>query len=411
MLSQTIRHWIWSGIVDQDLEDQSPVRICNALSFCFFVVAILQLPILILFWPTAGSVFLPIYAATLVGAALVPVANHMGSLTIARQLLMFSYAIYILTGSIVWQTNIGIQHFMLLGIFVCPFVFYSWENKQSVGYMFAFALVYFSLVTGFTLRRPFTEIEGQFPLWLSFINSLFFTISALSCSYFIQKNLKKSWLKIHADQTRANQLLENTFPKPLITKLKSEGQLQNEHLPQVTVLFADIQGYSKLCQTYSAQDVVALLSDLFSRFDIITRQYKLEKIKTIGDEYMAVSGAPIYDNQHADLACQCALDMQKAFHTICVEYQLKTAIRVGLATGNVIAGVIGKDKYSYDIWGNAVNLAAQMQSLCEPGRIQVSQSTAELSEHKYAFSLREEVKVKGIGSINTFWLKGIKTHV
>lgn len=378
---------------------------------CFAFTALIQLPFLIIFWTQAGTHFWPFYLGCLSACGFVPVFNHLGKIHFARITLIFAFFCYILTASIYWQENLGIQYFMLLGVFGCPFVFNANENIKALIFMLFFSFGFLGLDAFFiNLTFAYGDIL-LFPMWFWLFNSAVFTVSAFACSFFVQQSTKSSWRRLYSDHKSADLLLASTFPSSLIRQLKRFRKIPNQDISLVTVLFADIQGYTLLCNERPAEEVVNLLNELFSRFDLLTRQYKLEKIKTIGDEYMAVAGAPEFDHKHAVSACKCALEMQRVFSSFTTQFGLTCRLRIGLATGNVVAGVIGKDKISYDIWGQAVNLAARMQRLCKPGLIQVSQDTAQLARHVFAFTSRGEVIVKGIGKVHTYWLTGTKNSV
>ncbi len=404
MFSRLIKNWIGSGIDRLHPLSIDPIRIANALSLWIAMVLISQIPILISYWSVFGHRLMPLLFACLVMVLAIPICNYFKKFFLARNLLVASFSIYICASTFIWNVNLGTQYFLLLGVFACPFFYFPRENRLSLTNMILFIGLFFILETYFSLQLGNKVQSAENFSGLRHTNILLFCISTLVCSFFIQRNTKISWLKQHKDSKKSQQLLENTFPKAFVDNLKTDAPILKKHLPQVTVLFADIQGFTDLCQQQSTHGIVCLLDDLYSRFDSITTSFGLEKIKTIGDEYMAVSGAPNFTHQHAELACLCALEMQKCYAIFCQDNNLKTGLRIGLASGNVVAGMIGTDKYSYDVWGNAVNLAARMQKLGETGKIQVSQVTAELAMHLFQFSLRGEILVKGLGKIKAYWL-------
>lgn len=381
-----------------------PMRITNALSLWLALVLVSQLPILLLHWLSTGQYLINALVFSLCLSIAVPLGNHFNRFQYSRALLLVSFGLYVCVSALVWEADLGTQYFLLLGVFTCPFIFFPHENRLSLVAMLMFICLFLLLESYFVLQSDKGLGPGDNLSGLKNVNTLLFSVSVLVCSFYIQRNAKISWLKQHSRHQQAQKLLENTFPKSFVDKLQADPTRLNEHIPQVTVLFADMQGFTSLCQQQSAQRIVSLLDDLYTQFDAITRSFGLEKIKTIGDEYMAVSGAPVFTHRHAEYACQCALEMQKCFSAFRETNQLETGLRIGLASGNVVAGMIGQHKYSYDVWGNAVNLAARMQKLGETGKIQVSQVTAELAMHLFSFSLRGEILVKGLGKMKTYWL-------
>jgi class 3 adenylate cyclase len=149
---------------------------------------------------------------------------------------------------------------------------------------------------------------------------------------------------------------------------------------------------------------------VFSAFDDLARRHGLEKIKTIGDAYMVVAGVPEPRADHAEAMAEMALDMQAGLGRLCEPLGLDLAIRVGMASGPVIAGVIGRDKFSYDLWGDTVNTASRMESHSLPGRIQVTAATYERLHDRYQFEERGDIEVKGKGRLKAYLLVGRRSH-
>ncbi len=156
------------------------------------------------------------------------------------------------------------------------------------------------------------------------------------------------------------------------------------------------------------EDVVALLDQVFTEFDKIAAYYELEKIKTIGDCYMAVGGIPMPRADHAERVAGAALDMLPALNVLGTRLDKPLSVRIGLHTGDVVAGVIGRQKFIYDLWGDTVNTASRMESQGVGDRVQVTEAVRELLDHRYAFEPRGEVEVKGKGMMPTYFLVGAR---
>ncbi|MBD0335237.1 MAG: MASE1 domain-containing protein [Cyanobacteria bacterium Co-bin13] len=208
------------------------------------------------------------------------------------------------------------------------------------------------------------------------------------------------------EKEKSEQLLLNILPHPIATRLKEDQATIADHFAEVTVLFADIVNFSRLSAQLSPQELVALLNDVFSRFDELADQHQLEKIKTIGDAYMAVGGLPHYRADHASAIADFALDLQATVVEFSRRTQRPFQLRIGINTGPVVAGVIGTKKFIYDLWGDTVNTASRMESFGIAEHIQVTEATYQVLKETYAFEARGEISIKGKGNLHTYWLKG-----
>lgn len=216
--------------------------------------------------------------------------------------------------------------------------------------------------------------------------------------------------QIQIEREKSERLLLNVLPKPIADRLKQGHHTIADNFAEVTVLFADIVNFTRLSVNLSPTDLVQLLNQIFSAFDRLVEHYDLEKIKTIGDAYMAVGGLPTPRTDHAEAVAEMALDMQQTitqFMIPCAELeQHPLKIRIGINTGPVGAGVVGTTKFAYDLWGDTVNIASRMELHGLPGQIQVTASTYELLKDKYVFQPRGTIEVKGKGEMVTYLLTG-----
>lgn len=202
------------------------------------------------------------------------------------------------------------------------------------------------------------------------------------------------------------RLLLNVLPEAIALRIKAGETTIAEHFSDVTVMFADIVGFTELSAQRKPEEVVDLLNRIFSVFDIFSEQYNLEKIKTIGDAYMIVGGVPNPCDDHAESVAQMALEMQDTVRLLARSLKLNLAIRIGIHTGAVVAGVIGQKKFSYDLWGDTVNIASRMESHGESGKIHCTDVVAERLAGKFAFEKRAPLEIKGKGLMNTYFLVG-----
>jgi class 3 adenylate cyclase len=204
------------------------------------------------------------------------------------------------------------------------------------------------------------------------------------------------------EKAKTETVLLNILPSIISDRLKEgEMQIADAHT-EVTVLFADLVGFSKLARGVSASELVRMLNRIFSTFDRIVRDEGVEKIKTIGDCYMLVGGIPVARDDHAPAVARVGLAMLEALKTFNQEQGTELEIRVGMHSGPTVAGVIGIHKYTYDLWGDTVNIASRMESTGLPGRIQLSAKTAERLQGLFNLESRGDVDVRGIGHIHTY---------
>jgi PAS domain S-box-containing protein len=209
---------------------------------------------------------------------------------------------------------------------------------------------------------------------------------------------------LNAEQEKSERLLLNILPKPIADRLKQFHGVIADSFESVTVLFADLVSFTRMSSELSPQDLVDLLNLIFSTFDTLCETYGLEKIKTIGDAYMVAGGIPIPTEKHAEAIACMALDMVDKVAELRDLTGRPLQIRVGIHTGAVIAGVIGTQKFIYDLWGDTVNVASRMESHSEVGKIQVTAATYELLKHKFDLVERGAIEVKGKGLMQTYWL-------
>ncbi len=211
------------------------------------------------------------------------------------------------------------------------------------------------------------------------------------------------------------RLLLNVLPSSVVDRLKgrkdimgdSFSQLIADSLPEVSVLFADVVGFTKFSEGISPEVLVTVLNDIFTRFDKIADHRGLEKIKTIGDCYMAVAGVPFALPNDAERAVDMAFDMLRALDQFNQQENYKLNIRIGISTGAAVAGVIGKRKFLYDIWGDVVNTASRMESQGVAGRIQITDSTRKNLGQSFQLEMRGSIDIKGMGHMDT-WLLSVR---
>jgi adenylate cyclase len=210
--------------------------------------------------------------------------------------------------------------------------------------------------------------------------------------------------QLQVEQEKSEQLLLNILPQPIAERMKKGETNIADSFPDVTVLVADLVGFTTLSAHIGPEQIVQLLNEIFSAFDLLTEKNGLEKIKTIGDAYMVAGGISFPRPDHAEASAELALEMQTEIARLNNEYDTSVRLRIGICTGAVVAGVIGRKRFAYDLWGESVNLACRLESTGEAGKIQIAESTYERLKDKYQFEPKHSLDVKGHGALSAYWL-------
>ena len=210
--------------------------------------------------------------------------------------------------------------------------------------------------------------------------------------------------QLQIERAKSERLLLNVLPKAIAERLKAGQRTIVDSFIDSTVLFADIVGFTRIAAKQSPQRTVQLLNEIFSSFDRIAEQLELEKIKTIGDAYMMVSGVPVIRNDHAEVCAAAGFEIIEAVRAFNRRHSLDWSIRVGMNSGPVVAGIIGTKKFAYDLWGDTVNIASRMESHGQPGQVQVSEVTKKLLEAKYDFQPMGVIDIKHSAPMPTYLL-------
>ncbi len=225
-------------------------------------------------------------------------------------------------------------------------------------------------------------------------------------SYIFDRTANRLQGALEKEHERSESLLHNILPKAIANRLKDEKKTIADAFAQASVLFCDIVGFTTYSSGSPPEKVVSMLNDIFSRFDDLAEKHGLEKIKTIGDAYMVAAGIPKERPDHAQAIADMALDMLETVKRFNATTGSTLQVRIGINSGPVVAGVIGKKKFIYDLWGDTVNTASRMESFGVPGEIQVTEATAALLGTNYVTEKRGTVDVKGKGPIVVYLLKG-----
>ena len=207
-----------------------------------------------------------------------------------------------------------------------------------------------------------------------------------------------------SERERADRLLRNVLPERVARRLKRDGGTMAERFDSASVLFADVVGSTPLFAGMDPGEAVDWLNEVFSAFDELVGRHGVEKIRTVGDSYMVAAGAPAPRDDHAEAICRLALDMVEAIERVPPRRGRQLQFRIGVSSGPMVGGVIGTERFHYDVWGDTVNIASRMESHGEPGRVQVTQATVDLLGPGFGVEERGMTEVKGRGSMPTWFL-------
>lgn len=271
----------------------------------------------------------------------------------------------------------------------------------------AVTIAYHTFVTVVVAHDPREDV------WFATFFLLVFAAIGMAAAYGLEHFGRLVFLRereLDAERQRSDTLLRNTLPDEIVERLKAPdapevGSIADGH-PAVTVLFADLVGFTERANQIAPHDLVVVLDNVFTAFDNLADHLGMEKIKTVGDAYMAVAGAPEPRPDHASAAAEMALGIVEGLTGLRWPTGEPMQARVGIASGPVVAGVIGRRKFAYDLWGDTVNLASRLESNGQPGRILVAETTAELLNHRYTLSELCVIDVKGKGPTEARFLLG-----
>jgi class 3 adenylate cyclase len=259
-------------------------------------------------------------------------------------------------------------------------------------------LVFRLLVDPEPVLLVLTEVVREVSLWLA--------ILLLGDAVHSRRTLTRQQRLLEAERARSEGLLRNMLPESIAERLKQRQEVIADASPQVTVLFTDIVDFTSHAERSPPEATVALLNELFSQFDALTESRGLEKIKTVGDAYMVAGGLPNPRPDHARAVAELALEMLDLAARRSFPDGEPVRLRIGIDTGPVVAGVIGRRRFSYDLWGDTVNTASRMETTGIPGCIQITERTRELLGDRYVLRERGKIQVKGKGKMLTYFLSG-----
>ncbi len=398
-LSETVKWLLQLGTSGYDADTRRRLMIMNAIAY---LIAITTAGYAVQLSMLDAETFAPVIwlNAALVGVAvLVPLSHRINDvaggllIVITEWIALFVFSMYMGRPS-----GLHLKYFVGAA---APFVVFGLGRIRLI-LMTVVSGLLLHLYVWFNFPRRYAILDAGHDLIDSiYLQAAVTTVALIAASVWYAFSLAES------AKAETESLLRNILPDSIVARLKAtpDEVIADTH-SNVTVMFADISGFVALSRALGSQRVVELLNKIVRRFDRLAAKHGVEKIKTIGDAYMAVAGVPEACPDHAARTVAMAHDMLRVVDGMRNEIDVDLEIRIGIASGPVLAGVIGSQKFSYDIWGETVNLASRMEGAGARGRILVAESTRDELGDGYDFEEREPIEIKGVGTVRT-WFVGL----
>jgi adenylate cyclase len=399
------------ALIGADPQDDDDTRAGKAL---LVLISVLILPVALLwsilylaFGSPVGWVPLGYFTVLLAAIVVFSRTRNFGQLLLVNQVaILFAPTLSMIPlGGFLDAGGVG-----LWGIFA-PFGALVFSDARSAARWFAaWAVVFLSsglageLIGGVSPTVPRWFTSTMLALNVTVGGLLVFTLLALFAD-----QRRNALAALRVEQAKAENLLLNILPQSVADRLKAEPRTIADQFSSASILFADVVDFTPLSEGLSPTELVGMLDRLFSHFDELAERHELEKIKTIGDCYMVAAGVPSPRPDHARALALMALDMQAAMSSVDEVGQLGLELRVGINSGPVVAGVIGRKRFLYDLWGDAVNTASRMESHGTKGRIQITRATKELLDDEFVYEPRGTIPIKGKGEVEVWYLVGRQT--
>jgi adenylate cyclase len=309
--------------------------------------------------------------------------------------------VYVTVYALVWGWQSHTQFFLPMVLFLTFLLFDPRRWRWTATYSGLIAVSYLGVAiwfhSGGTELITTSDAYLRAQEWLGVVGVLGLSLAFGFYAWFTIRAAERGEA---AERARAESLLLNVLPAAIAERLKAGETSIADRFDEVSVLFADVVGFTPMSAAMSPQRSVELLNEVFTGFDGICERHGVEKIKTIGDGYMAVAGAPVRADHHARVLALAALEMRDWLTSLDIPLQ----VRIGINSGEAVGGIVGRAKFQYDLWGDTVNTAARMESHGEPGRIQIGPATRRTLGNAFECAPRGPIEIKGKGTMCTWWL-------
>lgn len=337
---------------------------------------------------------------------MLPLLHRFGSLIAAVVFVIIAFSSLTFVGSQL-GTDSGVQFYYLVSASLAVLVMgdeHLWLAGTTVAVGAALVVAMQFLVPGDTGLQPEWALTAGFV-----VSTVGASLMIFATVWYAMREVSRAEAAMEVEYSRSEALLANILPGQIAARLKdpAHGVIADRY-DEASILFTDIAGFTEQASEIPPTELVRFLDRLYTTFDRLVDRHDLEKIKTTGDSYMVVSGVPTPRADHVQAIAQLALDMSKAVAGLRDPRGNPVPLRMGIATGPVVAGVVGARKFFYDVWGDAVNVAARMETTDQVGRIQVPENVYELLRDDFVLEERGEIDIKGKGVMRTWYLVGRK---
>jgi len=413
-LSRTLARLADAGVpAGMSASEAKHVRFCNLTAAASFVCAVvfwsLELPI-ITDWGHTTTLELNIMLARGLGVILflLPLWLNVRQHPAAARLVLVGVALlYVISSSVIFGASAPSHLFTIVIAAAALATFPEHEHRRMWGIIGVCLLAFAVMLWLRERNQPLILVQRQeVRLALEVTTSFGALILAVIIIRVLRVTARRSELQAMHEHERADRLLLNILPEQIARRLKDDPQTIADGFHDVTVLFADLVGFTPMSEKMAPRAILQLMDEVFTRFDALVDQFGLEKIKTVGDAYMLAGGLPNPTASHAEDVAGMALAMLNEVRDIRGPNGMPLSIRIGIATGPVVAGVIGRKKFLYDLWGDTVNTASRMESSGEVNTIQVTETTWRRLRGQFDFRERGEIEIKGKGRLMTWFLEG-----
>jgi class 3 adenylate cyclase len=402
----------WNNLIGIGIDSQTPASETRQIVFLNAVVLLVlilvgQNIVLGLIYNVPPALLL-LFMAHGLCIGIVLLWNKLRFYLFARLWFAVAATIFLSTYQVLMGTESRWDVFLVVCVFLQCLMFPATQRRWMVAAMIFTGICFFAV--DFALNVPprglMQNLSASYWSMEKAGNQAGFLFCGIAMGSVAFQVINRAERNLAIERDRSDRLLTNILPVPIAERLKQSHELIADDFAETTVLFADIVGFTRYTETVSPKQLITLLNSVFTKFDDLSQKHRAEKIKTIGDAYMAVAGVPIQSSNHAEQMAALALDMLQ----VIVQHNRDTGqslqIRIGLHSGPVVAGVIGKQKFAYDLWGDTVNTAARMEAHGIPGEIQVTPETWALLKPNYQLEERGWIDIKGKGLIQVYLLKG-----
>ena len=394
------------------------VRTTNGIQLTFFGILLLLVPQILLFEPPETHAVSMLLFAEIVGFFLVArVFLYKRFFATAGALTLLGFNIHIFGLCIAYADDPAHSIFLLLALL--PFLAIPPDFARLRWTLVALPLIanfadqyYYRVMGGAAVfGPPKWVVPGDYLMPPLVVVTMFFILTINS--FF--KAVSSAEKLLAAEHAASEKLLLNILPAEIAVELKAKGSSEPRYYPSTTVCFTDFEGFTQIAESMSPAELVGELDRCFSYFDSLMERYKLEKLKTIGDSYMFAGGIPLENKTHAVDCVMVALEIQAFMNQM---KEIKSAqglpywqLRLGIHSGNLVAGVIGEKKFAYDVWGDTVNTASRCESSGVPGEINISKATYELVQEFFECEYRGATPAKNKGTIDMYFVRGLKPNL